>query len=110
MTTGRVEFVDPDTGAVIDSYMYGSIADGESLDVRDMVSHLLGIDTAPEALLARLETDPGYARAGVDLVPERLFQGKCGGRLDAIAAERIALVQDMCRAVQARIAAEEALR
>lgn len=108
--TARVVFIDDATGLVTDSFEYPG-TDGEVLDARDLVSMALGIESDPLALLARVDADPGYLRAVLDLVPEPLFQGMHGGRLDAIASTRIeGGAKVLCRVVEARRAAEAALQ
>ena len=75
-----------------------------------LVHSVIGIDVEPAALLDRIETSKTYRRSLLALVYEPIFQGLHGGRFDAIADSRIQAAQDMCRSVDARIAAEEALR
>lgn len=112
MTIGRVKFIAPETGDVIDSFVYDSILDhDQTMTAREFASRVLGIDTDPIALLVKLEADPKFRAAVMDLdatVP--LFAGLHSGRLDAIASERITRVQDMCRSVEARLAAEAAFK
>jgi len=107
--TGRVVFTDPETGAEIDSFDFDSLNDGEALDARELVSRVLGIAGDPAALVAKIEGDAAFRRALAAVVYEPIFQGMHGGRLDAIAADRITAAQSMCRAVEARIACESAL-
>ena len=108
--TGRVVFTDPDTGALIDGFDLDSLKDGELLDARDLVSRMLGIVGDSTALLAKIEGDADFRRALAAAVYEPIFQGLHGGRLDEIVADRIAAAQSMCRAVEARIACEAALK
>lgn len=109
MTTARVVFHDPETGAVIDSYAYDSIYDCGSLDGIDLIHSVIGIDVDPSTLAARIESDEPFRRALLALVYTPMFEGLHCGHFDVIAADRIAAAQDVCRAVEARHACQAAL-
>lgn len=103
--TARVVFIADETGLFTDAFDFAG-GDGEVLDARDLVSLMLGIDSDPLTLLAQVEADHGYLRAVLNLVHEPLFHGLQGGKLDAIAAARIAASHDLCLVVGARVAAD----
>ena len=107
MTARTVIFDEADGVTVIGCDFAGS--DGEMIHARDLVSMALGIDPDPLALLEQLETDHSYRRAVLGMVYEPLFQGLYNGRLDAIAAVRVVGAKDLCRVVEARLAAQAAL-
>ena len=108
--TSRVVFTDPDTGLVIDSFEFESLTGDETLTAHEAVVRVLGIAGDPVALLERIESDPVFRRKLAALEYEPISQGMHGGRLDIIARGIVSRAQDMCRVVEARIAAEEPLR
>lgn len=71
---------------------------------------VLGIAGDPVALLERIESDAAFRAKLLTLEYEPIFQGMHGGKLDVIAGGMISRAQSMCRAVEARIAAEVALQ
>ena len=107
----RVVFRDPTTGAVIDAVEFESIAgdDGETLTAHEDVVRVLGMLNDKVMWLERMERDAGFRTALLAMEYTPIFQGMDDGKLDAIAAGMISRAQDLCRAVEARIAAEEAL-
>lgn len=106
--TARTVIFDEEAGVTVLGYNVEG-DDGETINARDLVSMALGVDADPLVLLEQLETDHGYRRAVLDMVYEPMFQGLYNGRLDAIAAARVEGAQDMCRVVEARLAAQAAL-
>ena len=110
MSPGRVVFLDPETGDVIDGFELEAIPAGEVIDARDLVARVFGIAGDPVALLARIEIDTTFRRALLAHEYEPVFQGAHGGRMDAIATAVFVRAQSMCRSVEARIECEEALR
>jgi hypothetical protein len=108
----RVAFRDPTTGTVIDAFEFESIAgdDGETLTAHEDVVRVLGMLNDQAAWLERMERDAGFRTALLAMEYTPIFQGMHGGKLDVIAAGMISRAQDLCRAVESRIAAEEALR
>ena len=107
--TGTVVITDPETGAVVDSFVVDNLKDGEVLDAREVVSRVLGIVGDPVALLVSIENQ-AFRRDLLAHEYDPIFQGIYWGKLDVIAADLFAAAQGMCRAVEARIACEEALR
>lgn len=108
--TSRVVFTDPDTGLVIDSFEFESLTGDETLTAHEAVVRVLGIVGDPAALLDRIESDAAFRAKLLTLECEPIFQGMHGGKLDVIAGGMISRAQSMCRAVEARIAAEVALQ
>ena len=107
----RVVFRDPTTSVVIDAFEFESVTDGgEPLNAHEDVVRVLCMLGDQAVWLERMETDPGFRIALLAIRYTPIFQGMHGGKVDTIAAEMISRAQDLCRAVEARHAAEEAFR
>lgn len=74
-----------------------------------LVARVLGLTVDPADLLEAVEADAGLRRSVLDLVPVSTIPGFRGGSLEAIVSERVARAKDLCRAIEARVAAEAAL-
>ena len=75
-----------------------------------LVARVLGLTVDPADLLEAVEADAGLRRSILDLAPVSTIAGFRGGSLEKIASERVARAQDVCRAIEARVAAKSALK
>lgn len=74
-----------------------------------LVARVLGLTVDPADLLAAVEADAGLRRSVLDLLPVSAIAGFRGGTLEEIVSERVTRAQDVCRVIEARVAAEAAL-
>ena len=75
-----------------------------------LVARVLGLTVDPADLLAAVEDDPELRRSVLDLGPVSAIAGFRGGSLEGIVSERVARAKDVCRAIEARVAAGAALK
>ena len=108
--TSRIVFTDPVSGDGLEVVEFGSLIEDETYNARELISRALGLDADPAELLAHLERDAVFRRAVLEMVSLDVFRGMHGGEIDIIAGEVVARAKGLCLVVEARIAAEAAVK